>query len=251
MQTVVDLVAEGREREGAVFRSAERATPFSYRDFCTNAWKVGNLLRHYGVRGGARVAVVAGPKEPEPGDEPGWIGGSPESLMAFLGAALDGAVVDLDPAAAVDAKVLVAPDAWMDDYRPGPGTKPMAYGGPPDDPTVAHLEREAWSENPLQPPGEFGPADPVLAADRTYSHGDLLAASRRVVAEYDLSGEDAVALRAPVTEPGTVVAGLLAPMRVGATVLLGEGETGTVAVAADDGEAPEERVIRPDDAAPE
>ena len=248
MQTVVDLVAEGRERGGTAFRSAERATPFGYRDFCTNAWKVGNMLRHYGVREGARVAVVAGPKAPGDADEPGRVTETPDALLAFLGAALDGAVVDTDPPAAVDAKVLIAPAPWMDDYRPGPGTKPVAYGGPPEDPTVAHMEREAWSENPLQPPGEFGPEDPVLAADATYTHGDLLAASRRVGAEHDIAADDAVALRAPVTDPGTLVAGLLAPMRVGATVLLGEEETGTVAVA--DGDAPEDRVVRPDDAAP-
>jgi len=250
MQNIGDLVAEGREREGSLFEPAERATPFSYRDFCTNAWKVGNLLRHYGVREGARVAIVAGPKAPRAEDEPGWIGESPDALQAFLGAALDGAVVDMDPPGAVESKVLIAPDAWMDDYQRGPGTKPIAYGGPPEDPRIAHLEREAWSENPLQPPGEFGPENAVLAADRTYTHGDLLAASHRVVAEYVLTAEDRIALRAPVTEPGTIVAGLLAPMRAGATVLLGNGETGTVAVAAEDVEAPEERVILPDDAAP-
>ena len=250
MQTIGDLVADARERDGVLFRPAARPTLFSYADVCTTAWKVGNLLRHYGVRRGARVAVVAGPKDPSDGDEPGRIGESPDALLAFLGAACDGAVVDLDPPRAVESKVLIAPDAWLDDYRPGPGTKPIAYGGPPSDPRVAHLEREAWSENPLRPPGEFAPGDPVLAADETYAHGDLLAASRRVVAEYDLTDGDEVALRAPVTEPGTIVAGLLAPMRVGATVLLGDGETGTVAVAPDTGGVPEERVVRPVDASP-
>lgn len=250
MQNIGDLVAAGREREGTVFEPAERSTPFSYHDFCTNAWKVGNLLRHYGVREGARVAIVAGPKAPTADDQPGWIRESPDALQAFLGAALDGAVVDLDPAGAVESKVFIAPSDWVDDYQRGPGTKPIAYGGPPADPTIAHLEREAWSENPLQPPGEFGPADPVLAADETYTHGDLLAASRRVVAEYDLTAGDRVSLKAPVTEPGTLVAGLLAPMRVGSTVLLGDGETGTIAIAETDGEVPEERVIRPEDALP-
>lgn len=248
MQTIGDIVAEGRERDGTLFDPAERSTPYSYRDFCTNAWKVGNLLRHYGVRKGARVAVVAGPKSPTAADEPGWIGESPEALQAFLGAALDGAIVDLDPPGAVDAKVLIAPNEWLNQYQCGPGTKPIAYGGPPEDPRVAHFEREAWSENPQRPPGEFGPTDPVLAADELYTHGDLLAASRRVIAEYDLTGEDRVALRAPITEPGAIVAGVLAPMSVGATVLLGDGETGTIAVS--DGETPEKRRISLDDASP-
>lgn len=248
MKTIADLVADARDREGVIFRPANRATPFRYHDFCTNAWKAGNVLRHYGVRQGSRVAVVAGPKEPGPDDEPGTIRESPDALQAFLGAALDGAVVDLDPVGVVDAKALVAPDAWIDDYEWGPGTKPIAYGGPPDDPRIAHFERETWSENPSQPPGEFGPGDPVLAADRLYSHGDLLAASRRVVAEYDLTEADTIALRAPISDPGTLVAGLLAPMRVGAIVLLGDGEPGSIAVG--DGYVPEDRVIRPADASP-
>jgi len=248
MQTIGDLVADARGRDAPLFRPAERSAPFTYEEFCTNVWKVGNFLSHYGVREGARVAIVAGPSEPDPDDEPGWIDESPQALQAFLGAAIDGAVVDLDPVGVVDATVLVAPADWIREYEWGPGLKPIAYGGPPDDPRIAHFEGESWSENPTRPPGQFGPGDSVLAADELYSHGDLLAASRRVVADYDLSWDDRVALRAPVRDPGTLVAGLLAPMSVGASVLVGDGETGTVAVA--DGDAPEERVISPADASP-
>jgi len=242
MQVLGDLVAEARERDGPLFESTERAAPYSYADFAVTVWKTGNLLRHYGVRAGARVAVVAGPKAPTEDDQPGWLGGTPDPIMAFLAGATDGAVVDLDPPAAVDAKVLIAPNDWLADYELGPGTKALAYGGPPEDPTVAHLEREAWSENPLEPPAEVAPEDPVLAADQTYSHGDLLAASREVVEEYDLTTDDEFVLRAPLTNPGTVVAGVLAPMRVGATVLLGPEAVGTVAIG---GDGPEERVVDP------
>ena len=90
----------------------------------------------------------------------------------------------------------------------------------------------------------MAPDDPVLAADRTYTHGDLLTASRRVVEEYGLTEEDAVTIGAPLTNPGTLVAGVIAPMRVGASVLLGPGQSGTVAVG-DDESAPD-RVIDPD-----
>lgn len=245
MQVLGDLVADAREREGTLCDSSERTTAYSYSDVAITAWKTGNLLRHYGVRSGARVAVSAGPKAPTAEDEPGWLGGTPDPVVAFLAAALDGAIVDLDPPGAVDAKVMIAPNDWLADYELGPGTKALAYGGPPEDPTVAHLEREAWSENPLEPPAEVSPEDPVLAADETYTHGDLLAASRRVVEEQELTESDEVVLRASITEPGALVAGVLAPMRVGATILLGDGQSGTVAVAGDDS-APE-RVIDPDD----
>jgi len=249
MQALGDLVAAAREREGVLFTAPDRTAPYSYHDFATNAWKAGNLLRHYGVRTGTRVAVVAGPKEPTEGDEPGRLRDGPDALLAFLGATLDGAVVDPDPPGAVDATALVAPAGWLDRYELGPGTKALAYGGPVEDPTVAGFERELWSENPLAPPGAVGPTDDALATDAVYSHGDLLAASEWVVTQWELDEDTAVALRAPVTSAGAIVAGLLAPMRAGATVRLSGDEPADVAVAADE-DVPEKRVITPEDASP-
>ncbi|MFB6074464.1 MAG: hypothetical protein ABEJ89_05585 [Haloarculaceae archaeon] len=230
MQTVADLVADARDREGAFAEGPDRTAPYSYRDVATNAWKAGNLLRNYGVRHGQRVAVVVGPKAPGEDDEQGRLGSSPTPLVAVLGAALNGALVDLDPPGVVDATVLVAPADWLARYERGPGTSTLAYGGPPEDPTVAHFERESWSENPHEPPADLAPSDGLLAADRVYAHGDLLAASRRVVADHDLTAEDAVALRAPVTSPGALAAGVLAPMRVGATLAVGAGADADVSV---------------------
>lgn len=245
MQLLADLVAAGREREGTLFTTPERSAPYSYRDFCTNVWKGGNLMRHYGVREGTRVAVVVGPKNPTDGDEPGYLRDGPDSLLAILSATLDGAVAELCPPDAVDATALVAPAAWLDRYDLAPGTKALAYGGPSDDPTVAGFERELWSENPLQPPGERAPGDDAVTdADGTYTHGELLAASERVVEEYDIGAETTVALRAPVTTVGALVGGVLAPMRAGATVRFGPDVTGDVAVATGDAGP---KTVRPGD----
>ena len=249
MQTLSELVAAGRERDGVLFRTPERSAPYSYRDFCTNVWKGGNLMRHYGVREGMAVAVVVGPKHPTPGDEPGYLRDCPDGLFAVLAATLDGAVADVAPGPEVDATALVAPAAWLDRYELAPGTKALAYGGPSDDPTVAGFERELWSENPLQPPGERAPEDPAVRdAEGTYSHGDLLAASERIVEAYDIDEGTTVALRAPVTSAGAVAAGLLAPLRAGATVRFGDDGESDVAVAGEGVKVPEQTVIRPGDA---
>ena len=244
MHVLSELVAAGREREGVLFTTPERSAPYSYRDFCTNVWKGGNLMRHYGVRPGTEVAVVVGPKNPTDDDTPGYLRDAPDGLLGILAATLDGAVARLDPPSHVEATALVAPAAWLDRYELAPGTKALAYGGPSDDPTVAQFERELWSENPLQPPGELSPDDDAIAdADGTYTHGELLDASERVREEYDIGAETTVALRAPVTSAGAFVAGVLAPMGAGATVTFGGG-TGEVAVATGD-DVPEKRVIRP------
>jgi len=249
MQNIGDLVAEGREREGSLFEPAERATPFSYRDFCTNAWKVGNLLRHYGVREGA--GSPSSPDQRPRGRRTNRAGSASHPTRSRRSWAL--------PSTAPSSTwTRPAPSSrrYSSHRTPGWTTTSAGPARSPSPTAARRRTRGSPTSNAkpgartLQPPGEFGPENAVLAADRTYTHGDLLAASHRVVAEYDLTAEDRIALRAPVTEPGTIVAGLLAPMRAGATVLLGNGETGTVAVAAEDVEAPEERVILPDDAAP-
>jgi len=247
MQLLSELVAAGRERDGVLFTTPERSAPYSYRVFCTNVWKGGNLMRHYGVREGMAVAVVVGPKNPTDADEPGCLRDCPDGLLAILAATLDGAVADVAPGSEIDGTALVAPAAWLDRYELAPGTKALAYGGPSDDPTVAGFERELWSENPLQPPGERAPDDPALRdAEGAYSHSELLAASERVVADQDIDAETTLAFRAPVTSAGAVVAGLLAPMQAGATVRFGDDAASDLAVATDE-DVPENRVVRPGD----
>ncbi len=116
----------------------------------------------------------------------------------------------MDPPNAVDATALVAPAAWLDRCTQGPGTKTLAYVCPIDHRTIALFERELWSENPLQPPGEVAPDDAVLAADRTSTHGELWP-TRPCRRRLDIDAETTVALRAPMTTAGAVVVGLLAP----------------------------------------
>ncbi|MFB6150403.1 MAG: acetyl-CoA synthetase [Haloarculaceae archaeon] len=234
MDVIGDLVARDRRSDALAVRRDTRAGSYSYEKLCTNAWKTGNILRHYGVRRGATVAIV--------GDDPL----SPPPLLAFLGAALLGATARFDPPAAdpVEAEALVVPTARLERYDPAPGSTAFGYGDAPSDPTVAHFEGEVWSENPAVPPAEVGPGDAALAArDKTYTHADLLERARAVAVEFDLDEGDAVALRAPLSHPGTVAAGVLAPLVAGATILLDRSATGTVGVSTDGG--PEERIVDP------
>jgi hypothetical protein len=218
METLRAVLARGRERDGTVLDAPGRTTPYSYREFCTNAWKAGNLLRHYGVRPGGTVALVVGPKAPD-GDRPGWLGTAADPLLGLFGGGAVGATVDLTPAVPVDARALVAPDAWLDRYEVRPGCSRLAYGGPPEAADVAHFERELWSENPVEPPDEVRPETTLLRVDGTdYTHGDLLEAATAVAAKRGLTAGDSVGLAAPVTTPGAFVAGVLAPVTAGATV---------------------------------
>lgn len=229
MDVLGDLVARDRRSDAPALRAGDHG--FDYRRFCTTTWKVGNLLRHYlGVRAGVEVAI-----DPTP---------ARQAVLSLYGAALLGAPVRFSREAG-EARVFVGPTRELPEV--GPATKLLAYGEMPDDPSVTYFEREVWSENPTEPTERVAPADPLVrAGGRTVTHGDALAAARGVVSEYGLDTGTTVALRAPLTAPGAVVAGLVAPVLAGGTVLLPAGEqTGDIAV----GEGPEPRRIDPDSVA--
>lgn len=226
MDTVADVVAAGRDREGVVVDAPERTAEYTYREFSTNAWKAGNLLRHYGVRGGAPMTVIVGPKEPTADDRPGWLGAAADPLLALLGGATLGAVVDLTPADPIEGRAVVLPNAWLDRYEVAPGCSRVAYGGPPETSGVAHFERELWSENPIEPPDPVAPDDSLLRIDGTeYTHAEIRDAARRVADERDIDAGDRVAIDAPLSSAGAVAAGVVGPLSVGATILLGTGDS--------------------------
>jgi len=245
MDVVGDLVARERRSEALALRTDSRAGSYSYEKLCTNAWKAGNLLSHYGVRSDATVVIDAGESL------------SPPPLTAFLGAALLGATVRFEPAEtvqrdppySVETRALVVPTSRVEAYDPAPGTTVLAYGGVPGDPTVTHFEREVWSENPTTPPDEVNPGDDLLVAgagEGRVTHRQALDTAERVAADADLEGGDVVAPRGPLTDPGVLVAGVLAPLSVGAAILLDESATGDVGVGSES-DVPEPRRIDPDD----
>lgn len=206
-----DLLARDRRTDAPALRAAAIGRQYDYRRLCTTAWKVGNLLRHFGVRAGSPVAVA--------GDE------RPEPILALLGAALLGGTVRVG-SATPDARVLVAPTADLDGYTLSPGSQRIGYGDRPDDPSVAFFERDVWSENPTDPPGDVGSETPAIrAGETTYTHEELLRSSRSVVDRWDLTTESVVAVRAPLRRPETIVAGVVAPLVAGGTILLPDGES--------------------------
>lgn len=231
MDVLGDLVARPRRSDAPAFRHAPSGRAYDYHRFCTTAWKVGNLLRNEGVRDGATVVVT-----PDP---------DPEPVLALFGSALLGATARVG-GSATEAKALVVATDRVDDHDAGVGTRRVAYGDPPEDPAVSYFEQDVWSENPTEPPDVVDPDAPILAAgDRTYTHADLLAAGRRVAAEWDLAVDESVAVRSSLARPGTVAAGVLAPLLAGGEVVIpDDGTTGDFAVA--DGDAPETSVA-PDD----
>jgi len=226
MEVLGDLVARDRRHDRPLVRFDEGPSgAYTAHKFCTDAWKTANLFRYQGLGPGRTVAIADDPEPPV--------------LLSLFGAALLGARAEfVDVPADVDSRILLADAAILDDLALPPGTKPIAYNGPPEDPAITHFERDIWSENPTMPPDSPDPDDPVLVTgDDTLTHAELLESARGVLEKADLTDDDAVAIRASFTEPGVVAAGVIAPLLAGGSVLLPQGEiTGTAAVGEPVGE---------------
>jgi len=237
MNALGDLVARGRRSDDPALSAPRERRAYDYRRFCTTAWKTGNFWRRRGLHADATVAVADDPE--------------PEAVFAFLGAALLGARTRFGAPGDVGARIAVAPRGAVDEYALPPGGQRVAYGGPPDDPSVAHFERDVWSENPAFPETAVDPESVALVAasegdapDREYSHADLLSAARTVADDWGLGPGDEVAVRAPLAAPGAIAAGVVAPLVAGAAILLpDDGAVGDYAVVADGADSPESRAV--------
>ncbi|MBC9986333.1 MULTISPECIES: AMP-binding protein [Haloferax] len=233
MDVIGDLMARDRRSDRLALRVDGPGRTYTYHDLITTSYKAGNVLRYLGVRKGARVAVDPAPL--------------PEPLLTFLGAAQLGAVTAFDPA--VEARATVVPVDSEEAFEDlPPGQKLAVFGGPPSSPATTHWEQEVWSENPAVHPEVVSPADPALVADdREFTHGDLLDAAREVVADFDLEAGDTVAVRSSLSHPGTVVAGVLAPLLAGGTVRIPVDDEAVEAALAVGNGVPESVALAPDD----
>jgi hypothetical protein len=230
MDTLGDVLARDRRSTAAAIRLGHRETAYSYEKCLTDSWKAAHFLRYHGVRPGRDVVVAATPHQ--------------SAIVAALGAGLLGAVVRFGPDTGTDTAAIVAPPDRFDEYDPDPGSALIGFGDKPDSPEIEHFERGVWSENPTMPPRTGAPDDPLLGnAEGTWSQSECCSRAVALADELGLDATDQVALRSSLSRPGTVVAGVLAPLVAGASILLPDGEeTGTVGVGSD---VPESRQVDP------
>ncbi len=219
MHILGDLVARERRSDDPAL-AVPGAGEYDYHRLCTTTWKTGNFFRHLGVHEGVTVGIRATP--------------AAQPILGFLGATLLGASVHFDPPSETDARVLLAPTESVSEYELPPGGQYVAYGDAPSDPTVSHFETDVWSENPVFPDTPLPPETVALTGERAMSHADLLDAGTAVATEWNLEPGDSVAIRAPLSDPRTITAGLVAPLLVGGECVLDTERTADFAVVAGD-----------------
>ncbi len=215
MDTIGELVARDRRtREPALCAQTGVTLRYDYYQLCTTAHKTGNFFSHRGVRVGSLVGISS--------EESG------APILSLLGAALLGARVRFDPPHETDANLLVAPGEGIKKYDLPPGAGRLAYSGDPDSGSGTESFGESvWSENPFCPtPPEVGPETPLLETEtESYTHGELLAATERVVNRWEMEKGTEVAIRAPFARPEAVVAGVFAPLAAGGVIVFPDSDT--------------------------
>ena len=250
-----DLVARERRSDAVALRVDATGREISYRDFCTTAWKAGHALSHCGVHPGARVAIAPDPAPQPlltlfgaaclgacvtfdteaaaravlvPADREGDVERRPGRAVVVYGdAPADPGVThwertvwsenpvrppgerDADEVV-LDSEASETPRAERDDVPQATGRSPVTTGEAGD------------SEEPRSSSSRTGSDDPGSTA---YTHREVLAAAARVVEAAGLDADTSVGLRAPLTDPRAVVAGVVAPLSVGGTVVLPEGSS--------------------------
>jgi hypothetical protein len=220
MAPIDDLLSDVRDRAGVAFTAPSRSTDYSYAEFCTDAWKAGNLFTHYGVHEGATVAVVVGPADSDDEASRGRLGETPEPLFAILGAWLLGGVVEVEPTEPIDGAAVVGPAHLLDRCEVAPGCSRLAYGESPSDPATGHFERERWSENPVEPPNDVSADAVALAGPERPTQRALLETARTAVSDGTIRADDRVGIDAPLGAK-TLALGVLAPLAGGATIVGG------------------------------
>lgn len=231
MDTLKSLVAAGRDRDGVAIDGPSRPAPYRYLDFCTDVWKAGNLYSHYGVQHGGTVAVV--PRglptaDVDMRDHPTADSHSHATaivLLGILGGAVVGSRVLVPTANPVDAGVILAHVEDLPAVDTVGQSTLLAYGGDSEEAAVERFESGLWSENPVEPPETVAPEDGFLVRDGDdLTHGELVRAAAAVADEYGVDGNASVDLAAPPIDAGAVLAGIVMPLFVGATIYLGAGQ---------------------------
>lgn len=217
--TVIGDIMDRDRRGGTVALRADAADRYyTYRDFITTSYKSGNVIRYLGGRSGDDMLLIPNPL--------------PEPVLAFYGAAQLGIVtrfnktVQRDHSAEELPQVVLAPSTQEEAFELPPGHKLAVYGDPPAASTTTHWETEVWSENPAIHPTSVAPSDIALnTGAQTYTHEEIITAAVRVVNQVTITPGTDVVVRESLMNPRVVVAGLIAPLLAGATIVFPDKTT--------------------------
>lgn len=246
-----EIIATGRSREGIAVTAPHRQTPYSYHEFATSVWKTGNLFAHYGAHPDAAVAVATHPPggahgsdngPTATGDEEGHHSSPLETvqpLLAILGGMVVGSGITVPETRTVEAAVFAVPTALRREYEFAPGCSVLVYGQPPADPTVQQFEVARSSQNPVKPPETPDPDGTALAiGTHRLTFDEVASATSTLIERFEMDERTTIILAAPILDPRTILAGVIAPLAAGSMIVLFDTSAGVLPEELDSVETP-------------
>lgn len=231
MKTLPKLLeATGDSDTVAIGVPAAGEQVYTYDRLRSTVYSTANLLSDAGISEGSRVAIA--PKK------------ASETVVAFLGAASLGATVWFGGPARANVDALLAPTEYVDKYQIPSDSLRVGYGSAPDDDSVVHFGKAVWKADETPPQAGVLPGTKLLTdGENTYSHRELLDAAAEVVDARDIEEGTVVSVRAPLRDPRTIAAGIVAPLSATGTIRFPSGprDIGDLGIADDD--APEPRLM--------
>lgn len=185
----------------------DSSTRYTSERFSRMAKKTANYLARYGLGPDRPLGLV---------DDT-----APAPVLGLYAAGLLGAPVGFGVSAIENVACLIGPMALLERLDIPPRIEVVGYGIPGDDPRIPSFEETVTRENPgfLRTP--IDRSTPLIQTDdQPYNHRAVLDSAKRVVSEHSLDAGNRVTVRAPMSEPGTIVTGLVAPVIADATIVL-------------------------------
>lgn len=240
MDVLGDLVAYDRsvrtEHPMCLEIPGDPPTRYTFDRFARMARKTGNFLARHGLGPERPLGLV---------DDTASV-----PVLGLYAAGLLGAPVVVEPPNLEDVACVLGPMASFETVDVPAGTEAVGYGGEDWDPRLTAFEETVPRENPGFPPTSIDPSAALIrSGGRTFSHEAVLETANRVRSEHALDPGDRVSVWAPLADPGTIVAGLVAPVLADATIILtGERTEGDVIVTHEtiDGHHIDPHQYRPD-----
>lgn len=229
MKTLEELLAGVDYGDAVALRAPGRGEQvYTYERFQECVYELSTVFADHDIEDGSRIALAS--------DH------SASAVFAFYATAVIGGATWIGAPRKIKAHAAVAPTEQVTGYTLPEGALRVGYGSKPDDDSVVHFERAIWKADGRPPDAGVLPGTKVITdGEWQYSHRNLLKAGMEVADRLDEN--TTVTVRAPLSDPRTVAAALVAPLLVGGTVRFPADADPAGDVAVTDDTAPEPRAI--------
>ncbi len=167
-----------------------------------------------------------------------------ETVIGFLSATALGASVRFSPPARAAIEGVFGPTDTVGTFQVPDDALRVGFGERPEDDRITHFGTAVWKAHAEPIDAPVVPTTPALSdGSHQYTHRALMQAASAVIDIRDITAETETAVRGPLTDPRTVVAGFIGPLVAGGTIRFPSNSTPHGDLAITDDAAPEHRLL--------